>query len=175
MFNKILGLFFSRGDDAERRGTLNLIELTNDLDKLVTENQIKYLENEALIEKLKVKRDHTVEEVKQLENLALKRCKLRSIFSLKERMKRLSRCSSIFNDNIDFQITMIDKLENMRIAGDKCVTEDQLSELAVAVEERYQEHREFISDAMAVMQEPYETNAYMDDPEIQSLAKECGL
>jgi hypothetical protein len=168
MLNKILSFLFPRRNLV---GSLDLNELARDLDRLVTENQIKLLENEAEIEKIRIVCEHEKEEFLKLENGALKRCKLRKMYVQRKRMKRLGRCSKIYNDNIDFQEIMVDRLENMRVAGMKKVTEEQLNELTLDLEERYREHEELISDAMAVMQESPDVDNFDDDLEIRDLMR----
>lgn len=175
MLAKIRKLLSSLQTRRLEGGTYNLGELTEDLEKFIIKNEVKYAENEAQIEKLQLMSKHELEETREEESLHLKRCKFRRVASLKNRAKRLSRRSKIYNDNIVYQEKLIDHLESIRAAGTKKVSEDQLNQIALEAEEDYANHQELISDASAMIQEAYSADPYAEDPELEDLAEELGL
>lgn len=163
---KVLQLFFPPVDSE----SLNLSSLTHDLHELVVENQIRLSDNEAAITKVNNRINELKADFEVLEEPSLKRCKLRQIAGLKRRLDSLARCSTIFSNNILMQEALIDKLENMRVAGDKQVSAEVFNEIALDFEEKYREHREFISDSMSVLEDISQYESY-DDPELDDMAK----
>ena len=85
-------------------------------------------------------------------------------------MVRLSRCSTVYNDNINLHSEMAERLEEMRAEGMKTVSSEILEEVALDHDELYQKHRDIVVSIKSLSDviEP-------SDPDLDELAKELGL
>lgn len=165
MFRKLIKYFsFVPQPEPSDRGGLDLRELSAELQALIVKNRVKYLENESFIEQLQEFERQNVAELKELEVEVLRRCKLRKIQQIRKRIKRLSRVSTILSQNVDYQQMIVDKLENLRIAGSLVISADQLNEIALDYEEMFQQHNDHVRDAMMIMDE---SSVIEDLPEIE--------
>ncbi len=149
--------------------------LSKEIKEIILKNKFKLVENENLIAHLQAKVEYEKQKLKEKGSSSLKRCLLYRIKSIKSRIKTLSRCSEIYNNNCDLHAFTAEKVENMRVAGLKIITIDQVETIALDHEENYQKHKDLIS--MAKITGSIETVEYdfKDDPELLELAKEHGL
>lgn len=170
MLGKIRRLFQPEDDEQ-----LDLEEIFKDLQKLVLHNQVKLAENENLIARVEGVAAED-EAIVRGENAAFrKKCALRRVKVQRKRLKRLARCSSIYNDNIKMQTQISERIEDMRVSGLKTITANMLEEIAVDNEEAYAKHREMINTVNSMISDVDVPESYEDDPELRNLARECGL
>lgn len=140
----------SRPGPGTGTGVISLEELHEETQRLVYENRIQSIENEKSIAKLKLQKDHEEGELDGLSDI-LKRCRSRKIQSLQERIERLDRCGIIYNHNIDLHESLIEKIEEMKVAGLKTATIQQVEEITCDLEEQRQVHQDIIGTAKALL------------------------
>jgi hypothetical protein len=138
-------------DDGDRdRSQLDIEEIYDGLQQLITHNKIKLVENEGLIDSVEEASSEEEKTFKESDNDILKRLYLCRIKILHKRKSRLSRCSTVYNDNINIQIQMSDRLDEMRASGLTTITADILEEIALDYEEMYQKHRNMVNSVKAI-------------------------
>jgi hypothetical protein len=171
MLGKIRRLFQSEENEEQ----LDLREIFEDLQKLVLHNQVKLTENENLIARVEAASAEDEAIVRGENDDFRKRCALRRVKVQRKRLKRLARCSSIYNDNINMQTQISERIEDMRVSGLKTITANMLEEIAVDNEEAYAKHREMINTVNSMISDVDVPESFEDDPELRDLARECGL
>ena len=183
MLDKICRLFFqdlqpesgdSRGSNSNGRAKeeLNLEQLFDDLNNLITRNQAKFAENEDNIRRAEAACATEEEFFRGLDHNILKRCSLRRIRGLRKRVKNLLRIGTVYNDNISMQTQMSDRLENIRVSGLKVVTPDMLENIEMDCEEMYRQHRDTVASVKAMADID---DSISDDQDLKELAKEFGV
>lgn len=154
MFDRIRR-FFSRSSSRQEQpgtnqGEVDLNKLWEDLQDLIVQNEAKLFFNEKHIKKLEYALHWEKGIVASTSNDSFKRFALRRVRSLQERLNRLSRCSSIYHDNINFNSSLAEKIEEMSAAGMKMVSSEELEEIVLTHEEKFQAHRELMDSVRSI-------------------------
>ena len=179
MFTKLRELLtsmFQRTKEEKDDGVqYNLTELYGELQELILHNQVRLADNEGLIAKVEAASSDEKLRVRNADTDFEKRAALRRVRSCRKRVERLSRCSTVYHDNINMQTALSERLEDMRVSGLKTVSEDLLSEMAVDYDEMYNKHRELVNSVEAISVDYEAPETFDDDPELRDLAREYGL
>jgi hypothetical protein len=177
LLDKIKGLF-SKGSLPEETqlllsGVADVAELRRGLDEIVTRNEVEARDIEREIEKL------ARLEADQKERIAAgsltKREKtntLREIQRLRRRMASLEKRHRIHQDNIDLHLGLFDQITEMEAMELKRVSQQQIEEIAVDYDERYEKHRDIMQTARAAagLEVAYEDSA--EQAELAALERE---
>ncbi|RMG14094.1 MAG: hypothetical protein D6731_10850 [Planctomycetota bacterium] len=177
LLEKIKGLF-SRGQLPEETrlllsGVTDVAELRRGLDEIVTRNEVEARDIEREIEKLaRLENDQKERIARGNLNKREKTNTLREIQRLRRRMNSLEKRHRIHQDNIDLHLGLFDRITEMEAMELKRVTQEQIEEIAVDYDERYERHKDIMhaASAAAGLEVAYEDS--QEQAELAALERE---
>ena len=175
--DKIKGLFTRETMPDETRlllaGVENVHELRRGLDEIVTRNEVELKEVEREIDKLE--KIEFAEKDKIKAGTLTEREKantLRYVKRLRTRMDSYQKRHKIHQENIDLHLALLDRIDEMEAMELKAVKQEQIDEIAIDYQERFEKHKEIVNASKAAHDHEPSYEDAAERRELEALEKE---
>jgi hypothetical protein len=175
--DKIKSLFTRETMPDETRlllaGVENVHELRRGLDEIVTRNEVELKEVEREIDKLE--KIEVAEKDKIKAGTLTDREKantLRYVKRLRTRMDSYQKRHKIHQENIDLHLALLDRIDEMEAMELKAVKQEQIDEIAVDYQERFEKHKEIVNASKAAHDHEPSYEDAAEKRELEALEKE---